>query len=280
VIERYRYDAYGACTVLDADGSVDGDGLSDVKNPYVFTGRRLDAESGLMYYRFRDYSGGLGRFLERDPAGYADGSAFYLYCKSRPAAFSDPLGLYCGDCAPPMPRFPNVYRCKATDVAWLPAGVTPAMEEAKEGVFAGVAIVELIASGAKFVTETGRVWGAEGVIRAALEVGGEAAHTGMEKATGYDPTVVTAGRALEALIRERLSAMGIELYVRFDWESCDPCCKDRWEMTKHYRWYKCRRWIKILPRDDPPISTFHDYRDAGRNLQRCLEDGIRYICRR
>ena len=27
VIERYRYDAYGACTVLDADGSVDGDGL-------------------------------------------------------------------------------------------------------------------------------------------------------------------------------------------------------------------------------------------------------------
>lgn len=46
VIERYRFDAYGAATVLDADGSVDADGLSDVKNPYAFTGRRLAPESG------------------------------------------------------------------------------------------------------------------------------------------------------------------------------------------------------------------------------------------
>jgi len=56
VVERYRYDAYGGCTVLDPDGSVDADGLSDVKNPYVFTGRRLDPESGLMQYRHRCYS--------------------------------------------------------------------------------------------------------------------------------------------------------------------------------------------------------------------------------
>jgi len=61
VIERYRYDPYGACTVLDADGSVDADGLSDVENPYTFTARRLDAESGLMQYRFRDYLPGVGR---------------------------------------------------------------------------------------------------------------------------------------------------------------------------------------------------------------------------
>jgi hypothetical protein len=47
VVERYRSDAYGAVTVLDADGSADADGLSDVENPYTFTGRRLDDESGL-----------------------------------------------------------------------------------------------------------------------------------------------------------------------------------------------------------------------------------------
>jgi hypothetical protein len=47
VIERYRFDAYGGCTVLGADGGADADGLSDVKNPYLFTGRRLDPESGL-----------------------------------------------------------------------------------------------------------------------------------------------------------------------------------------------------------------------------------------
>jgi len=39
VIERYRYDAYGEVTVLDADGSVDADGLSDVRKPYLFTAR-------------------------------------------------------------------------------------------------------------------------------------------------------------------------------------------------------------------------------------------------
>jgi len=67
VQERYRYDAYGGCTVLDADGTVDSDGISDVLNPYGYTGRRLDLESGLMQYRHRYYSPLLGRFPTRDP---------------------------------------------------------------------------------------------------------------------------------------------------------------------------------------------------------------------
>ena len=33
IVERYCYDAYGAGTVLDADGSVDADGVSDIGNP-------------------------------------------------------------------------------------------------------------------------------------------------------------------------------------------------------------------------------------------------------
>lgn len=60
VIERYRYNAYGGVTVLDADGSVDADGLSDVENPYVFTGRRLDTQSGLMQCGHRYYAPTLG----------------------------------------------------------------------------------------------------------------------------------------------------------------------------------------------------------------------------
>jgi len=79
VIERYRYDAYGACTVLDADGSVDGDGLSDVENPYLFTARRLDVESGLMQHRHREYDSDLGRFVGRDATGHADSANLYVY---------------------------------------------------------------------------------------------------------------------------------------------------------------------------------------------------------
>jgi len=90
VIERYRYDAYGACTVLDADGSADADGLSDVDNPYTFTGRRLDTETGLMQYRNRYYSPTFGRFVSRDPAGYDDWPSLY-YAAFVPLAL-DPLG--------------------------------------------------------------------------------------------------------------------------------------------------------------------------------------------
>ena len=46
VVERYRYEGYGAVTVLDADGSADADGVSDVLDPYAFTGRRIDLETG------------------------------------------------------------------------------------------------------------------------------------------------------------------------------------------------------------------------------------------
>jgi RHS repeat-associated protein len=42
---------------------------SAVGNPITFTGRRLDAETGLMYYRARMYSIELGRFVGRDPIG-------------------------------------------------------------------------------------------------------------------------------------------------------------------------------------------------------------------
>jgi RHS repeat-associated protein len=93
VVERYRYDAYGACTVLDPDGSADSDGLSDVENPYTYTGRRLDDESGLMQYRHRWYSPTLGRFISRDPAGYRFAMSLLVYCGSLPAVLVDPFGL-------------------------------------------------------------------------------------------------------------------------------------------------------------------------------------------
>jgi len=93
VIERYRYDAYGACTVLDADGSADADGLSDVENPYTFTGRRLDTESGLMQYRHRYYSATMGRFVARDPVLNLVDMNRYSYASSWVTLAGDPSGL-------------------------------------------------------------------------------------------------------------------------------------------------------------------------------------------
>jgi len=92
VVERYRYDAYGACAVLDADFSADSDGISDVGNPYRFTARRLDVESRLMQYRHRYYAPHLGRFISRDSAGYIDAYNLVSYALGRPTVLADPEG--------------------------------------------------------------------------------------------------------------------------------------------------------------------------------------------
>src|SRR5271156_797646 len=70
-------DAYGQQTVLAAD-SVTVRPASSYGNQIGFTGRYLDGESGLWYFRARMYSGSLGRFIGRDRKGYIGGDNLYL----------------------------------------------------------------------------------------------------------------------------------------------------------------------------------------------------------
>jgi RHS repeat-associated protein len=91
VVERYNYSPYGEATILDAAGTTVL-GASTIANPWTFTGRRLDAETGLMYYRARYYDAALGRFVGRDPLGYVDGLSVYIYVRSSPSNIIDPLG--------------------------------------------------------------------------------------------------------------------------------------------------------------------------------------------
>jgi RHS repeat-associated protein len=81
-------------TVLDGNGTPRTVNESLYGNPWTFTGRRLDQETGLMYFRFRYYDTGLGRFIGRDPLGYVDGANMYQYCFSDPLNFTDPFGLF------------------------------------------------------------------------------------------------------------------------------------------------------------------------------------------
>jgi len=90
-VERYTYDPYGKVVVLDGSGSVVGN-VSAKGNPWTFTGRRLDSESGLMYYRARMYSPELGRFAGRDPLLYEDGLNLFSYVGSQPTLWTDPKG--------------------------------------------------------------------------------------------------------------------------------------------------------------------------------------------
>ena len=91
--KSYSYDAYG--TIVDQTGTVE--------QPYTYTGREFDSESGLYYYRERYYDSNLGRFLQNDPgeAGIYnkglprnpfDRSSPYAYGADSPVSLIDPFG--------------------------------------------------------------------------------------------------------------------------------------------------------------------------------------------
>jgi len=93
VVERYTYDSYGKRYARDAAGVLlaNQDGIQE----YGFTGRRLDPETGLWYFRARYYGEDLGRFINRDPLGFPDGNSFYTaYFVPN---FKDPSGLHVTD---------------------------------------------------------------------------------------------------------------------------------------------------------------------------------------
>ena len=91
VIEWVTYDVYGAATIRNRFGATVTS--SAVGNPWLFTGREFDPESGLYHYRARAYDAVAGRFLQRDPLGFVDGLGLHEYVRTRPPSAVDPLGL-------------------------------------------------------------------------------------------------------------------------------------------------------------------------------------------
>ncbi len=80
VTQRYEYGPYGESAALSGTS-------------FGYTGQRYDAESGLYNYKARYYSPVIGRFLQPDVIGYADGLNLYRYVRNQPVNFVDTLGL-------------------------------------------------------------------------------------------------------------------------------------------------------------------------------------------
>ena len=92
-LERYLYDPYGVVTIYDGTWTSTRS-TSSYDNTVLFTGRELDPETGLYYYRARYYSAETGRFVGRDPVGYEAGDPnLHAYVFGQPAVRVDPGGM-------------------------------------------------------------------------------------------------------------------------------------------------------------------------------------------
>jgi RHS repeat-associated protein len=84
VAQRYTYSSFGKI-----ESQLD----QNFVQPYSYTSRERDFETGLYYYRVRVYDAGIGRFLQEDPIGTPGTSNLYRYVNGNPIAAIDPLGL-------------------------------------------------------------------------------------------------------------------------------------------------------------------------------------------
>jgi RHS repeat-associated protein len=92
VAERTIYDAYGQPTLYDATWTSTIAESTSKANELRFCGYVYDPIVGLYHVRHRTYHPTLGRWVQRDPAGYVDGMVLGQYVASNPVKYSDPTG--------------------------------------------------------------------------------------------------------------------------------------------------------------------------------------------
>ncbi|WP_211232349.1 RHS repeat-associated core domain-containing protein, partial [Pseudomonas cremoricolorata] len=85
---RGNYKAWGQATEERSDTAK----RKNIHNALRFQGQYFDVETGLHYNRYRYYDPRVGRFIGKDPIGFAGGVNVYQYAPS-PGNWVDPLGL-------------------------------------------------------------------------------------------------------------------------------------------------------------------------------------------
>ncbi len=85
IAAQYDYGPFGELLTARGDYAAE--------NPYRFSTKYVDAETGLYYYGYRYYNSSTGRWLSRDPIGEEGGLNLYGFVGNAPIVLLDALGL-------------------------------------------------------------------------------------------------------------------------------------------------------------------------------------------
>ncbi len=116
VVERYAYDPFGSATIYDASwGSRSSSSYAWL---HLHQSGRYDATSGLYYFRYRDYSAAIGRWMQVDPEHISAGDMnFYRALGDRPTDLVDPMGSARRALSPVGIRAGRAALCSTTQTA-------------------------------------------------------------------------------------------------------------------------------------------------------------------
>jgi RHS repeat-associated protein len=90
VVATYTYSAFGTTT---ATWNATTGGAAADPNPFRFSTKYFDSQTGLYYYGYRFYSPQQGRWINRDPSGVSGGVNTDAFCGNDPVNMVDPIGL-------------------------------------------------------------------------------------------------------------------------------------------------------------------------------------------
>ncbi len=166
IVARYSYDAWGNCTVTNAEGYITG-----TKNPFRYRGYYYDAETGMYYLGSRYYDPELGRFISPDVFVSTGqgllGANMFAYCNNNPVCRKDREGfdwesfaafgtalILIGVAAAAI-----IFTGGTGAVALAGMGVTAGVADAT--IFSGItvtigALIQAVTSGGKKPTELGK----------------------------------------------------------------------------------------------------------------------------
>lgn len=89
-VETYRYNAYGTEEIFDEEGNPQENPL----NPWRFSSKRVEPETGLVHFGKREYCPELCRWTSQDPLGCFDSVNRFAFAQSNPLQNIDLYGLF------------------------------------------------------------------------------------------------------------------------------------------------------------------------------------------